>query len=238
MTGNLYIYCITESSSGDLSPGITGHLDAPVFVVSSGDFSACVSEVPFSSLEVTYEGLRRHEDVTAEVMRSHEVLPVSYSTVCTGVENVLLMLDKYAVQFRENLERIRGKVELGFKVFYKLNKESEEKNHSDIPRTDMSPKDYILKMYERYQKNQRLADVPLAAVNGFHGILSSIAAESSFTKPMKNNLVFNGSYLVKREDKSAFDRAVDDITIHNREYKIVYSGPWPAYHFIKTINED
>lgn len=241
--GNLYIYCVAQSTPDtdntpdrDYIHSIQGHLNAPVFGISRGDFTAYVSVIPLSSLEVTYENLRRHEDVISGVMKKHEVLPMSYSTVSGSKEAVVQMLEKYAAQFKENLERIKGKVELGFKVFYKLNIETAEKSPPETTRTDISPKEYIMRMYERYQKNQRLTDVPLSAVNGFHGILSAIACESSFTKPLKNNLIFNGSYLVRKEDKTVFDKSVDDIITLNREYKIVYSGPWPAYHFINIVS--
>lgn len=47
-----------------------------------------------------------------------------------------------------------------------------------------------------------------------------------------DRLVLNRSYLVDREDREAFDAAVDRIQAIDDSVTVQYTGPWPPYNFV------
>jgi hypothetical protein len=231
---NYYIYGITFCTKEDGLTAITGHHKEPVFRLVYKKLAAYVSRTPLTYFETGYENLQCHEEVISQLMKDYDVLPMSFSTICKSEEKVTGMLEKYYDQFISNLENVLGKYELGIKVFYKLDFEEEDKKDKEILKT---PKEYMLKRYERYQNRQKQVDQILSVIEEYHGLLSDIAAKSHYTKPLKNNLIFNASYLVIKNEKEKFDNIVKEMKEKNPAYKILYSGPWPAYHFVTIVRE-
>jgi hypothetical protein len=142
--------------------------------------------------------------------------------------------EEYSGQFRENLERVSGRIELGIKVFYRLDPDGPE----PAERPASSPRDYIMGRYEKYLSQKKQAERLFTDMDAIHRKLSDIADDCRYTKPMKNNLIFNASYLVKKSRKNEFDRAVGEAAADYSAYKIHYSGPWPAYHFVRVVREE
>lgn len=235
---NYYVFCVAESVPDDFSPRVDGYRDESVFGVTYSGLTAFTCKTPYTSIEPTYDNLKRHEDAIASIMENFDTLPMSFSTIFKSEDDIKSVLKKYDGQFKENFIRIKGKFELGLKIFYKIEGVGGafDKNKTILP-GEMSPKEYMMKRYASYREAQRQEEEPMERIKGFHNILSCISAESCFTNPMRNNLVFNGSYLVAKDDKARFDLAVRKIIDDNPEMKMFYSGPWPAYHFIKLVRE-
>ncbi|MGB8454953.1 MAG: GvpL/GvpF family gas vesicle protein [Anaerocolumna sp.] len=231
---NYYIYGITFYVPEDGLTVITGHHKEPVFQLEYKELTAHVSRTALTYFETSLENLECHEDVISHLMKDYDVLPMSFSTICKSEEKVIGMLEKYYDQFISNLKNVEGKFELGIKVFYKLDFEEEDKKDKEILK---SPKEYMMKRYERYQNRQKQVDQILSAIEEYHGILADMAAKSQYTKPLKNNLIFNASYLVGKNQKEKFNEVVKEMKEKNPAYKILYSGPWPAYHFVNIVRE-
>lgn len=233
--GNYYIYCITRHTK-DLSDNkIQGFHEEAVFFIGYKELVAYVSMTSFTYLEANYDNLKRHEDVIGGVMKECAVLPMRFSTICKSKDKVIAMLQDYYPQFMRGLVRVEGKVEMGIKVFYKLNFEQEDKQDKELI---VKPKDYMMRRYERFRMRQSRIDEVLKPIEEFHKKLSEIAKETISTKPLKNNLIFNASYLVDRERRHEFNQAVMEMIHQNPTYKIHYSGPWPAYHFVNIDKEE
>lgn len=211
-----------------------GHEDQLVYKLKYKELSAYVSKTASTHLEATYENLQCHESVIIQLMREQDVLPMNFSTIFRAESSIIEMLSKYYDQLIRNLENITGKIELGIKVFYKLNLEDEDKKDKELLK---DPKEYMLKRYERYQNRQTKVNEILSVIEEQHKVLADLAVDNCNAKPLKNNLIFNASYLVQKDKKEEFDHAVAEMIIKNPSYKILYSGPWPAYHFVNLIRE-
>jgi len=230
---NYYIYCIAFSTP-DIDENPIGHNSQMVFKLVYRELAAYVSKTAFTYLETSYENLQCHENVISRLMENFDVLPMCFSTICKSKESVIEMLEKYYEQFIKNLEDMTGKVEMGIKVFYKLDFEEEDKKDKELLKT---PKDYMRMRYERYCGRQKKIDEILLTIKESHKVLSEMAAGSCYTTPLKNNLIFNASYLVFKDEKEGFDYAVEEMKKKNPAYKILYSGPWPVYHFVNVVRE-
>jgi hypothetical protein len=228
-----YIYCVAQDGPDGVLQGITGHGGEEVLGIRYRDLTAYVSRTDLTHIETTYENLRCHENVITRIMDDYELLPMCFSTICVSRSGVGDMLSKYYDQLKDNLSVVTGKIELGVKVFCRM------KTEEDEPRGKAavtSPKDYMMSRYDSYMKNKRQSDELLGIIMGFHKKLTELSSDFRYTKPMKNNLVFNASYLVPKCGKAEFDSAVAEIIALYPDFRIIYSGPWPAYHFI-TIKQ-
>lgn len=231
---NLYVYCISYYRPDLERDTVTGHDNQPVFFIPYHELAACVSTTSLTSMEAGYERLKCHEDMISGLMEKTDILPMRFSTICKSRESVTEMLRKYYDQFVSNLAYISGRIELGIKVFYKLDFEKEDKKDKELLKV---PREYMMKRYERYCERQSKIEESLSAIEKYHRGLKDIAVDSCYTKPLKNNLIFNASYLVEGEKKDSFDLAVEKMKEDNSAYKILYSGPWPAYHFVNIVKE-
>lgn len=231
-----YIYCIAKDAPEGIFPGLAGIGGKTVVGVRHNSLTAFVSTTDLTHIEVNFENLRAHENVIDRLMEEYELLPMSFSTICSSFDGIGEILVKYCRQFRENLTHVSGRVEMGLKVFCKLEPESGEPEVPPAPSS--SPKDYMMRLYGSYLSRKKRTDELFAEIDGFHGELMGIAEDCRYTKPMKNSLVFNASYLVEKNRREEFERAVAEITGRYPTYKIVCSGPWPAYHFIKFAREE
>ncbi|MDF2543920.1 MAG: gas vesicle protein GvpF [Herbinix sp.] len=230
---NLYVYCIAFLSA-DKVLAIKGHQDQLIYRVVYKDLAAFVSKTSCTHIDATYDNLQCHEKVITQLMKDSDVLPMNFTTIFKSERSVIEMLQRYYDQLLRNLEHITGKIELGIKVFYKLNFENEDKKDKELLN---SPKEYMMKRYERFCNRQLKVDEILSVIEEQHKLLAATAVDNCYKEPLKNNLIFNASYLIKKEKKEEFDRIVADMIIKNPTYKIFYSGPWPAYHFVSIVQE-
>jgi hypothetical protein len=54
------------------------------------------------------------------MMQDYDLLPMSFSTICASYGGITSVLEKYCAHFRENLDRVSGRIELGVKVFFRF----------------------------------------------------------------------------------------------------------------------
>jgi hypothetical protein len=63
--------------------------------------------------------------------------------------------------------------------------------------------------------------------------LRAVSEEEAENDLFSDRLVFNRSYLVDRDDREAFDEAVDEIDeAWGEELTVQYTGPWAPYNFV------
>lgn len=63
--------------------------------------------------------------------------------------------------------------------------------------------------------------------------LDAVSVEEAENDLFSDRLIMNRSYLVDREERMAFDEAVDAITDEYGDVLTVqYTGPWPPYNFV------
>ena len=64
-------------------------------------------------------------------------------------------------------------------------------------------------------------------------MLNSVSINETENDLFSDRLILNKSYLVDREERSAFDDAIDDVKEEYGEHVTVqYTGPWPPYNFV------
>jgi len=117
----LYLYGIIDSSE-QVKESIYGLEGSGVYNIPYCDIGAVVSEINQPIQKVTKGAVLEHEAVIEKLMENFTVLPVRFQTVIEDRDNLLLMMQSYYNDFKDNLDRLHNKLEFGIKVIWAAEK--------------------------------------------------------------------------------------------------------------------
>ncbi|MCF8001566.1 MAG: GvpL/GvpF family gas vesicle protein [Halanaerobiales bacterium] len=93
-------------------------------------------------------------------------------------------------------------------------------------------KSYLSGLKRKYGKqNQNREELFQGLITQINEQLSQIPFKSTYTTLRTGNLLFDGAYLISREDVSLFKKKVKEIDINSPDFQLFLSGPWPPYSF-------
>jgi hypothetical protein len=240
-----YVYGVAEDD-----PALE-RLDG-VELIRHGNLAAIVREVPLSEYDETVlperlndrewleRNARAHEDVLQGAAAVTAVMPLQFGTIYRSREHVGQMLGERAEEFAETLERVRGHVELGVKMWVDL---------SALEQTLATEKEPAAgggagAAYLQQRARERERSVDLAArctelAEEAHGRLSAAAVADVVNRPQPRELtgrsetmLLNGAYLVRDGDdrlRSEVERLTAEHAGLGVEYEL--TGPWPPHNF-------
>lgn len=259
----LYLYCIKgKSDSVFNSEGIDG---GKIFTVPEQNLEAVVSEVSleeFGSEEIQRKAQKdlgwikekalTHEKIIEEAMGKEKIIPVipmQFGVIFKTKENLEETLKKHCGQFRNSLEKLKGKQEWSVKAYlnHKTFKEEVKKvspvvqeKEKEIARFPEGVAYFAQKQIDEAVSKEADRTFQNYGENFFEALKKYAEAgtkgkilEKEFTGkslPMALNMIF----LVSEEKLEDFIKEIDKL---NRDYKpkgfnFEYSGPWPPYNFI------
>jgi len=233
----IYAYGVIDSSEKiyESMKGIDG---APLFNIPYRDIGIMVSDLNAQIQKEDKTSVLKHEEVVEMLMDKFTVLPMRFSTLFSGKEQVLLMMKNYYDDFIENLGRLREKIEFGVKTIWPgdLIREritTAHRKSDNLPLVaSSSGKSFMNEKFENYKIDKEFeeeADRCIAVVDGFFG---KFISEKRLEKLKTNNLLLSASYLVDKEKRDDFKKAFEELRGSGGDLKYLLSGPWPPYNFI------
>jgi len=244
-----YIYCVIDSnqpqSFGPL--GIGGRGD-DLYMVCFNDISAVVSDAPIKKYRVSRENSLAHEKAIEKVMAEHTALPVRFATVAEDEEKVRRILEKEHDRFKDLLDSIKNKTELGLKAMFKesviyrdiLEKYEDirllkEKIATIAPEKSHYQRMKIGKMVE--EALQREKEIVRADILD---TLSPLAAEVKNNDTYGDMMIINTAFFVEKVKESDFDQRVRLLDEkYGEEVTFKYVGALPPFNFVNiSINTE
>jgi hypothetical protein len=222
------------------APGIGGQSAVRTIVL--GDLAALVSDLPGIDIDLRRENLLDHQRVLDEALRRSDVLPFSFGTVAGSDEEVrdLLLRDGYDA-LRDQMEYIRGRIELQVKVFWEQERLFAEIAHENeeirAMRDMISELPDDLAAAEKITLGQ-LTEAEIEAkseweADGVLDILEQHAVDILVSANMGDTMLLNAAFLVERDQEEEFDGAVYGLGAAQAGRLIFnYVGPLPPYSFI------
>ena len=242
-----YIYCIMDAnqpqSFGPL--GIGGRGDE-VYTICFDDIAALVSNAPIKKYRISRENSLTHEKAIEAVMAEHTVLPVRFATVTEDEEKVMTILETEYERFRELLNQMNGKTELGFKAIFKedvvykhiLEKYEnirllKEKVAALPPEKSHYQYIEIGKMVEQaLQKEKEIVKDDIL------NTLSPLAVEVKTNDPYGELMIINAAFLVEKEKEAEFDNQVQELgDKYGERVKFKFVGMLPPFNFVNLVIE-
>jgi len=240
-----YIYCVIESSQSQSfgSLGIGGRGDE-VHTVCFEDIAAVVSNSPVIKYSISRENMLAHEKAIEEVMKEHPVLPVRFATIAENEEMVKRILEKEHNKFKDLLDSIKDKKELGFKaVFIEeiVYKEILER-YEDIK--VLKEKIAALPPNATYYQRMQIGKLVEEALEKEKEIykeeildaLRLLADEVKLNKTYGEKMIINSAFLVKKNKEAEFDQKVSELdTKLGYKIKFKYVGTVPPFNFVNLV---
>ena len=221
------------------SDGLNGQA---VYCIPHGRVAAVVSDV----LETKFRPERRHLAAHHHVLKSlmdegKAVLPVSFGVVADDAKALTRILSMNEDAFREQIERVAGKVEMGLRVVwdvpnvfqYIVDVHPELRALRDLlPRGGRGPtQDERITLGRRFE--QLLEEDRAANTASVREVLDKVCSEVKDNNPRDETEVMNLACLIGRGDQHAFEDAVlEAAKLFDDNYAFDFSGPWPPYNFV------
>jgi len=234
----LYTYAIIDSSN-QINEPIYGLEGACVYNIPYCDIGAVVSEFTEPVQNNTKGNVLAHEEIVERLMEHFTVLPVRFQTIIDGRDNLLSMMQSYYKDFRDNLDRVRNKVEFGIKVIWPSDKIKEhitntyKKNDKKVSVPgNSSNKRFMREKFEKYKLDEEFEKKADKFINVMDIFFSKFTAGKKLKKLKTEDLLLDAVYLVKKDDQDNFKEAFEHIKDPHANFKFLFSGPWPPYNFV------
>ena len=244
----IYLYAITEELEAPLE-ALRGVDYAPLSYLHHGGLTAVVSHLDEWGLNPTPRRLWQHEQVVEALMTLHPVLPVRFSTIFPDEPSVLDRLEAFNETYENDLDRLRGCVELSLRVIRlwepyvggdgaananswpelvaePKNKEAAlEKNGRTI---DVARRSASLQRRSHRRRNESLAELVNRSLEGF-------SVDHTLTIEETGGVLIKAAYLVEQSQLGDMQQAVRRLMRSYPNMHFLCTGPWPPYHFVDPI---
>lgn len=237
---NRYIYCfIEEPKRKDFA--FLGIGENKVYTINYQDLAAVVSETEVKEYDPTRENILAHNHVLEEIMKENLLLPVSFGIIAENEEKVIELLRQTYSEFKRELKKLKGKIELGIKVFWEKDaviKEIESggkdfqefrkrvgfSSAKEVKNTQLEVgklvESTVIKWERKYARK-------------IYSFLKEIAEDSCVNKPFGIKMLLNSSFLVDKDKEKDFDKRVNELAKkYENKLKFKYVGPIPPYNFV------
>ncbi|SFQ98577.1 GvpL/GvpF family gas vesicle protein [Desulfoscipio geothermicus] len=238
-----YLYAIlAEKEPQNFGPIGIGGKGEKVYTLHYKDLAMAVSKAPVKTYDPVRKNAMAHQKVISTIMQRYDVLPVSFGTCVDSYEEVMNIFEKLYGQALSALDKIKNKIEVGLRVFWKkesfirevgsANREVEALKEKIAGRdSDVSSYKQILELGERLQL---IADNKRREyVNLLFEPLCNIASDAKLNDPTSEKMIINATFLVDKDKEEEFDRAVNKLyNAYCKDLDVKYTGPWPPYSFV------
>lgn len=231
----LYAFCFVKLEQ---EADCQTKLPSETFLVVYRDIAAVVSNVPKSSWQPTRKNIQKHQKIISQVQDIFELLPLRFGTVFKDSSEIKKILENNYQDMQSLFSKIRGRVELGLRVFWNHEAFLKEVGSRRIEKLKT---EYKAKKKDRYMIALEAGKIIEAKVlqkrdeyiREIFKPLSALADDSVLNPVTGEKMVFNGAFLVKKQSIINFDKAVYDLINKYRDkFFFKYSGPWPPYNFV------
>jgi len=240
-----YIYCIINSNHSQIfdSVGI-GDRGDKLYTICFNNIAAVVSDSPIIKYPISRENTLAHEKAIEKVMQAYTVLPVRFGTIAEDEEKIKKILEKEYDKFKDLLDKMAGKKELGLKAIFKENIFAEILNHYPkirLFKEKISEKPAQATYYERIELGKMVEDALLEEKAKYKdkmlAELSPLALEFRDNHTYDEKMVLNTAFLLDSEKEFEFDNKVNllqELYGNLINFKYVYT---PPFNFVNLLIE-
>lgn len=236
-----YLYSVVSAEAVDnLQLDVGGIDETEVYPVVVGSLAAIVSDVERGDLRPERKNLSAHSAVLRKVMDQTNLLPVAFGVVAGGERDLRELMAEYEGEMREQLDRVRGKVEMGlrgvlnvddtFGYFVEKFPELRTARDETFAAGEPSREDKI-----------ELGQLFTEQLEDFQDSTAETAAERlqsvgqvRINEPRTEEEVLNLAVLIPNDGIDSFRSAVDALAPElDENIELQVSGPWPPYNFVE-----
>jgi hypothetical protein len=239
--GRNYLYAVVAGGEprSYRSLGIEGN---DVYTITEGRVAAVVSGLAGSKIRPQRANLAAHQAVLKCLMADTTPLPMAFGTIAASPEAIRKILVRNQHAFREQLQRVAGKVEMGLRVAwdvpnifeYFVNTHAELRLARDRlvgVRHEFTQEEKIElgRMFDRLLNEDR-AD----HTRKVEQVLTPVCVEFKANQCRNEREVMNLACLVGRDAHEEFSAGVFAAAkLFDNNFSFDYSGPWAPHNFVE-----
>ena len=239
-----YVYCFVEGNM-DSSTGITGMGgQGSIYYIPYKDISAAVSDTPYMEYDPSRENALNHERAVQQLMKTNNLVPCNFGNVFKSRDDVLLFLEKAYSYIAQNLQKVRGKMEVGLRVFWQKENFSKEIETDEIVKLRDSlmegagRSDYYAQIELGKTVQKRVEKRRKYYSGRIYEPLCAYAEDAVSNEPSNPMMVIDAAFLILKSREGEFDRQVELLMKQYSDgFRFSYSGPWPPYNFTDVVME-
>jgi len=210
----IYLYAITEADAA--VPDCRGLEDAELRLAPAREVAGLYSTHRSLEVRPQPEALWRHDQVVEAAMAAGPALPARFGTTFAAGDALTSALEREHDRLRDQLERVRGCVELAVRVGLA--------ERAAIEPAPEGGREYVERKLARRRRQQALARETLSP-------LGEVAVRARHEEGRSEDEVIRASYLVRADEVDRFSERVTLLAERNPQLWLSCTGPWPPYSF-------
>lgn len=239
---SIYLYGFMDAPEDcEIPLPALGIADMPVRALCRGEIGALVSDLSSTELSIDPENLLAHERVLEASLAQHTVLPAAFGSVAASLEDVLSLLATHHETLKEELNRLRDRVEVGLKVYWNrdaLVRELETITGGLDERRRKAQSDPALEHALAIEVGQKV-EALMDAWRGRYEVavfqrLRAHADDMCLNDPIGPRMLWNAAFLVPRKQEVWFRKEAGRLTERFKDrFELRYAGPLPPHNFVR-----
>ncbi len=236
-----YLYAIVDGASDGQTFDYPGMDGSTVYTIGDETAAAIISDLPNQKIRPERRRLATHHAVLKELMAEHTVLPMAFGLLADGPEAVRRILRINHDAIAEQLDRVRGRVEMGLRIAwdvpnvieYMIELHEELRSLRDqVFRGGRTPsqddKIDLGRAFDRLLNASREAHLERVTAG-----LDSHCVEIKSNPPRSEREVLNLACLVERDQRQAFEQRILLVARRfDNNFAFDINGPWPPHNFV------
>ena len=235
----LYLYGITVAQ--DAAPvEVPGIENAEVEQLLEGSLAAIVTRVTTEKIRPQRSNLAAHHHVLRDLTERQPILPAAFGTIAGSEEQLREVLRQNHDALIEQLERLRGKVEMGLGVYWETPNIFEffvathrelEQMRDRLFRPGKKPAfDEKLEMGKLFES--LLRDSRQRHTQKMIEALSPYCVEIRTLDPGEEKMIMKLACLVEVSRRPQWEEGIEVVASHfDNHYCFKYTGPWAPHNF-------
>lgn len=244
MAQGYYLYGVVEASD-QKGWGAVGLEREEISAIPFREIAAVISPWTSDVVPATPEHCLAHERVLNDVIKTETVLPFEFGTIAPSIEAVDKLLRHNYSRIRRALVKLSGTVEVNVTALWHDMKTIFEEIMKAHPVIATYKREIMCKPYEQtYQDRLRIGQIVAEALETkrrsegekLYSILkrSAVGAcQACKGKPVGDNVIFTGAFLVKRGAYPDFEQSLLELgQRYDSRVDFKYTDPLPPCHFV------
>lgn len=231
----MQLYAVVDSADPLVVP-VEGIRGGVLYNIPHRDIGAAVGGFTAAPGGIDGDVILSYAEAVERLMERYTVLPAKFPTVFDGEDKVAEALVRNYTRLKDNLDRVRGKLEFGVRAMWDAGKAlaPEAAERPGCLPAAASGKYYMQTRVAGYRLERALREKADGCIRAMDSHFMGAAAEKMVEKTNGGRIVLSAAYLVEAERVRAFKEAFDGIKASFPELRFLLSGPWPPYSFIKA----
>ncbi len=192
------------------------------------------------------EKAKKHFNIVQSLLEYGTVIPMKFCTIFVSDDTMLQFVDSFKFKIKEAISYLKDKEEWDLKVycdrkkFLECNMEEErEAMKTQIGKAAKGAAYFLAKKIEtnlEEKTREKIIKIKDTLWNDLKENAEQVKLNKNLSKQVMEydkDMILNGAFLIKKDDKDTFMDAIDKKKAFFEKYnmEIKLSGPWPFYNF-------